>query len=294
MIYKFKKYQNVDNFVSNAPSSNIDKEYTIINECNGFNIQSNSFNERCFGCLFCVWENPEIMHKFTEYWGNDFISSYSQKAFQGNPIEPPSAKLLLKNPYKNLEFFTKTKETSNIQPWASGIVNHMCKENNRISMEVPVLNPDYDRNGRLDICSITNTTLLTMESKISLEDALKDERFIEQRYKYISEIEKSTNNYIYLTLLGGEETDLLPPNSPHCSGKIGKKTERFYSIVTENYIPFISATALWCLCCRYITYGTDYAWDTFLVETFKNPKCIGLLSAGKIIISEETIHIEPF
>ena len=199
----------------------------------------------------------------------------------------------MRNPYKNLELFTGVDETTNIQPWAAGLVNNVCTKANRISMEVPIFNMDYDRNGRLDICSITDSHLITMESKISLDDALKDERFIEQSYKYNSEIKKSTSNYLYLTLFGGKETDLFPASSPYCSGKVGNKTERFYSIVKDNNIPFISATALWCMCCKYICEGDTFAWDTFLVDLFSDEHCIGLLSAGKVINNNGDISIVP-
>ena len=133
-----------------------------------------------------------------------------------------------------------------------------------------------------------------MESKISLDDALKDERFIEQYHKYTTEIEKSTSNYIYLTLFGGKETELFPISSSYCSGKIGGKSERFYSIVINNNISFISATALWCLCCKYLVLGNAFAWDVFLKEIFSNPNCIGLLSAGKVMNINGSITIETF
>lgn len=294
MIYKYRKYKDIDAFINNVSKTKRDEEYTILFKCNGFDHRTNSFTNRCFGCLFCIFGDLNIRQKFIEFWGEDFIASFAEKSFQGQPVTLPNAKQSLKNPYKNLEFFTNVDETSNIQPWASGIVNHMCTKDNRISMEVPVFNLDYDRNGRLDMCSMTDTDLLTIESKISLDDALKDERFIEQRYKYTVEIEKTTNKYTYLTLFGGKETDLFPVNNPYCSGKIGGKTERFYSIVIANAIPFISATALWCLCCRYLTVGSNYAWDTFLKETFKNPDCIGILSAGKIMNHNGSISIESF
>lgn len=294
MIYKHRKYKDIDSFVKNIAKTKKDEDYTILYKCNGFDYQKNEFTPKCFGCLFCIFDDPEMLSKFKNFWGNDFIESYAEKAFRGTPVELPNAKQILKNPIKNLELFTKIDETSNIQPWASGIVNHICTKSNRIGMEVPVFNMDYDRNGRLDICSMTDTDLLAMESKISLDDALKDERFIEQRYKYTIEIEKSTSQYTYLTLFGGKETDLFPVSSPHCSGKIGGKSERFYSMVIENEIPFISAAALWCLCCRYLTYGNAYAWDIFLKETFSDSNCIGLLSAGKVLNNDGNISIESF
>lgn len=294
VIYKYRKYKDIDAFVDNVPKTKKDEDYTILFKCNGFDYKTNSFTNKCFGCLFCIFGNPDMQKKFVNLWGETFISAFAKKSFQGQPVTVPNAKQSLKNPYKNLELFTGVDETSNIQPWASGIVNHMCTKDNRISMEVPVFNLDYDRNGRLDICSMTNTELLVLESKISLDDALKDERFIEQRHKYTVEIEKSTDKYTYLTLFGGKETDLFPVNNPYCSGKIGGKSERFYSMVVDNNIPFISATALWCLCCRYLTYGDNYAWDTFLKETFNNPEYIGLISAGKVINHNGSFSIECF
>lgn len=294
MIYQFRKYKDVDAFVNNKPKTTIDENYSILFTCEGFDYQNGSFTNKCFGCLFCTLGDPNILQKFNIYWGVDFIKSYADNAFSGYPINLPNARQSIRNPYKNLESFTGVKETRNIQPWASGIVNHMCTKSNRISMEVPVYNMDYDRNGRLDICSMTDTDLLVMESKISLDDALRDERFIEQSRKYIEEIKKSTKNYMYLTLFGGNETDLFPESSQYCTSRIGKKSERFYLHVINNKIPFMSATALWCLCCRYLTYGKDYSWDIFLKQIFSDPNCIGLLSAGKVKNNNGTISITSF
>ena len=294
MVYKYRKYKDIDSFVNNKPKTKKDEDYTILFKSNGFEYGKKEFTPKCFGCLFCVFESGEMLRKFNAYWGADFISEYSQISFNGKPVQLPNAKQAMKNPTKNLEQFTGIDETTNIQPWASGLINHMCTKPNRIGMEVPVFNLDYDRNGRLDVCSMTDSELLTMESKISLDDALKDERFIEQSYKYTSEIEKSTNNYTYLTLFGGKETDLFPTSSPFCTGKIGGKTERFYSMIMDNGIKFISATALWCLCCKFLSQGNAYAWDNFISDTFSDDECIGLISAGIVKNVKGKIMIESF
>ncbi len=281
--------------VKNIPKTKRDEEYTIVYKCNGLDFsKSNPFTQKCFGCLFCIFDNDEVFKSFKEFWGDDFINKYSNESFQGNPIPMPNAKKALKNPIKNLEEFTGVDETSNIQPWTSGIVNHMCSSFNRVGMEIPVFNNDYDRNGRLDVCSMTSDKLIAIETKISLDDALKDERFIEQNYKYTTEIEKSIKNYNYITLFGGKETDLYPATSPYCTGKIGSKSKRFYDIVTTNNIKFISANALWCLCCRYLERGNKYSWDIFLSQLFSDLNCIGLLSAGKVVSNNEIISIESF
>lgn len=294
MIYQYRKYKNIDSFVKNISKSSTDEDYTIIDKCNGLDYQNKSFTDKCFGCLFCIFDDPDLMSSFKNLWGQDFIASYASKAFKGCPVTLPNAKQCIRNPIKNLESFTEIDETAHIQPWAAGIVNHMCTGHNRISMEVPVFNMDYERNGRLDVCSMYDSDLLTLESKTSLDEALKDERFVEQYSKYTVEIEKSTMKYTYLTLFGGKETDLFPPSSQYCTGKTGNKSERFYSLVKNNEIRFISAAALWCLCCKFLTDGSDYAWDVFLKESFINPECIGILSAGKVINKEGDITIEQF
>jgi len=295
MIYKFRKYKDIDSFIKNIPKTKNDEEYTIVYKCNGLDFSKpNPFTQKCFGCLFCIFNNDEIIKYFNVFWGDDFINKYSKESFQGKPVTMPTAKKSLKNPIKNLEEFTGVDETSNIQPWTSGIINHMCSTSNRVGMEVPIYNNDYDRNGRLDVCSMTSDKLLAIETKISLDDALKDERFIEQHYKYTTEIEKSITDYYYITLFGGKETDLYPPTSPYCTGKIGSKSERFYEIVTTNNIKFISANALWCLCCRYLEHGDKYSWDIFISKLFSESHCIGLLSAGKVVNRNDIISIESF
>lgn len=284
MIYKFKKYKSIDDFVNNASKAKKDEEYTICSECNGFDFGKMDFTDKCFGCLFCIFEDNNLNDKFIDKWGANFISDYAQKSFKGNIVSMPSAKKILRNPTKDLEAFTGVNETKNIQPWTAGIINHTCSTENRMGMEIPVFNMDYDRNGRLDVCSITeNGHLVVLETKISLDDALKDERFIEQQAKYTSEIKKSTSDFEYLTLFGGKETDLLPITHKECTGKVGGKTERFYSMVNQFGIKFVSANAIWCMCCSYITYGSRYAWDVFLKAIFADDNCVGLISAGKII-----------
>ncbi len=225
-----------------------------------------------------------LRNKFLERFGKDFIYKYAEQSFSGNMVSMPCSKKILRNPLKDLESFTGVNETKNIQPWASGIISHTSSCENRIGMEIPVFNMDYDRNGRLDVCAITaEDYLIVLESKISLDDALKDERFIEQQSKYTSEIEKSIQDYLYLTLFGGRETDLLPSCHNGCTGKIGGKTDRFYSMVNKFGIRFISANAIWCMCCRYLVQGDEYAWDKFIREVFNDDRCVGLVSAGKIV-----------
>ena len=295
MLYDYKKYKDIASFVADKPKSKANEKYTILFKCNGVDNPTTSpqINSNCFGCLFCLFENTTLQNSFYDLWGEGSIERWANEAFKGNPVRVPTAKKSLKARYRNLESFTAVDETTNIQPWAVGMVNHICSKENRVSMEVPVFNTSYSRNGRLDICSITSEWLLTMESKTTLDDALGDERFVEQHDKYTEEIETETDNYIYLTIIGGKETDVFPVGNAYCTGNIGDKAKRFYNIIINNNIKFITANALWCIGCKFLTHGNAFAWDNFLTEVFSEPECVGLISAGKVIHRNGEFDIIP-
>lgn len=291
MIYKYKKYKSLEDFINNKPKTSCDENYTIIHKCKGLDINNSSFNDNCFQCLFCL-NSQEQIQKFLKYVDDDnYFYELKEKTFNLNPIKSPMTIHGLSHKYKSLDNFTSVDETSNIQPWAAGILYNSCLKPCRIGMEIPVLNYKYDRNGRLDIGVITKNGLIAIESKISLDDALKDERFVEQYVKYTEEIKKYTNNFIYLTLFGGKETDLYPITNPYCSGLIGNKTKRFYKMIIDNNIKFISATAIWCLYVNNLVNKDNYC-DKILQDIFSDNSCIGLVSAGKIIKKGDDVIIE--
>lgn len=291
MVYKYKKYKSLEDFIKNSPKTSYDENYTIIHKCKGLDIKTSIFNNNCFQCLFCL-NSQEQIQKFLKYVENDnYFYESMEKTFNLAPIKSPMAMHGLSHKYKSLDSFTSVEETSNIQPWAAGILYNSSSKPCRIGMEIPVLNNKYDRNGRLDIGLITDNGFIAIESKISLDDALKDERFVEQYVKYTEEIKKYTNNFVYLTLLGGKETDLYPITNQYCSGLIGNKTKRFYKMIIDNNIKFISATALWCLCVNNMANKNNYC-DKNLQDIFSDNSCIGLVSAGKIVKKNNDIIIE--
>ena len=295
MIYSFKKYKDIDDFVNDRVKSKVDEKYTIINKCEGASIDGEvcDFNDNCFACLFCALYSNDCLQAFKLYHGSNFITEASESAFKLKPITGPKTKQgLKKHPYMSLENFTSVNETTNIQPWAAGLLGVMSSEKSRVSMEIPIFNTDYDRNGRLDVGVMVKDTLLAIESKNSLGDALKDERFIEQKGKYSEVIKKSTCHFTYLTLFGGKETDLFPPSSEYCTGASGGLSRRFYKMIDENGIQFITANALWCLCCKYLENGELYCWDKIIVDIFSSPERIGLCSAGMIIKNNNGYSLE--
>lgn len=285
MKYGFEKYKDIDAFVKNKPKGGARYYFTILHECRGLVLggEGPEFMPQCFGCLFCVFNDAEVKKAFLDFWGDGVIKNLADTAFLGDKVDMPSAKKQIRNRIKNIEEFTASSETSHIQPWAAGILKNVCREKTRIGLEVPVFNRGYERNGRLDICALAAEKLLILESKTTLDDALADERFVEQQVKYTEVIEKSTSDYVYLTLIGGTETDLFPISSPYCTGTAGEKTHRFYSLLENNGIRFISANAILAMACKFCAGNDGYGWDAFLYPLFKDSSVIGLVSAGKVV-----------
>lgn len=281
MIYEYQKYKNIADFIKNTPKSSTYEQYTIVHKCNGLTMDTKcEFNDCCFACLFCIL-NTNIKETFLNYWGSNFLKNYSDNFFKGIPVKMPTAKKQLKVPYKDLSHFTTKCETTNIQPWLAGILSKMSFDGKaRTSMEVPVFNMAYDRNGRLDICTMSNGRLFIIETKTNLDDTLSDERFVEQHKKYTEEIEKYTTDYIYITVIGGKETDLYPENSPFSTSLSGGKSKRFYKLLSDNNIKFSTPSAIWGVYCNFLVHGNDYSWDKFLYQIFKDENCLGFLSAG--------------
>lgn len=292
MIYEYQKYKNIADFIKNSPKSSTIEQYTIIHKCEGLTMDTKcEFNDRCFACLFCM-SNSNIKDAFFNFWGNDFLKNYSDKFFKGIPVKMPTAKKQLKVPYKDLSQFTTKCETTNIQPWLAGVLTKMSSDGKaRTSMEVPVFNMAYDRNGRLDICTMSNGKLFIIETKTNLDDTLSDERFVEQHQKYTEEIEKYTKDYIYITVIGGNETDLYPESSPFATGLSGGKSKRFYKLLTGNNIKFSTPSAIWGTYCNFLVHGKNYSWDNFLYRILKDKNCQGLLSAGIVKNDAKIISI---
>ena len=292
MIYDYFKYKDIESFYDGIPVRSRKQAFTILHKCQGCGTDK-IINDHCFGCLFCAINDMDMLDSIVQHFGYDFIRETAENAFKGSPVKANLPQRGIRHPYTSLEKFTAVDENANLQTWTTGLLHLKCTTENRISMEVPIFNTGYDRNGRLDICSITDQHMLVIESKTTVDDALADERFVEQHEKYTNVLDEITTDYTYLTLVGGRETDIYPLTSRYSTGSIGGKASRFLSILQATGIQVITANALWCLCCKFITEGDAFAWDTFLINFFSNPECIGLVSSGAITIANGEPVIEP-
>lgn len=290
MIYEYYKYKSIKDFISGRHGKNNLIQYSLpFGNCRGISTNSDDsliFNSKCFNCNFCAFGELSSLYHTPMF---PTINSF----FSGEIIEIPSAKLIMNNPYKHFNVFTSEQETKNIQPWVAGILGNICSTPNRVGMEIPAHNELFDRNGRIDVGIYTNSYTILIETKTTLEDALSDERFVEQHAKYSPCINELLNkeNYLLAIVIGGAETDLLPQTDSRCTSSVGNKSNRFFRLLTEYNIPVISANALWCL--SHIKINTpSFSVENFLQNIFKDSSCIGLLSAGKLVFKNNDIQIE--
>ncbi len=290
MIYEFYKYKSIKDFISGTYSKKDLRQYSLpFGNCRGISQESDdslNFNSRCFKCNFCAFGELSSLYLPP-------IFPTTSSFFSGEIVTIPSAKLIMNNPYKHFNIFTSEQETKNIQPWVAGILGNTCSIPNRVGMEIPAHNELFDRNGRIDVGIHTNSYTILIETKTTLEDALSDERFVEQHAKYSSCINEYLNkeNYLLAIVIGGAETDLLPQTDPRCTSVIGNRSNRFFRLLTEYNIPVISANALWCLSHIKIN-NPSFEVEKFLQDIFKDPNCLGLLSAGKLVFENNNIKIE--
>ncbi len=226
--------------------------------------------------------------------------------FKGRAVKIPEFNYLSEfNNINRFEDFTSRNEVKNISLWALSCLRKISHGADiRLGKELEIIQTKNPRDGRLDVVVLNDSSILIIESKISLSSLLSEGRFRYQIPSYEKECNKIVNSYdlshksnhkisIFL-LIGGEETDLYPPMHEDCTtGQVGDISKIFYDNLSKYNIKFISANALWALANYSILKDKKINWSDLLPSFFEDKNVIGLLSAGKVIKDKEVIFIEP-
>jgi NAD-dependent dihydropyrimidine dehydrogenase PreA subunit len=267
-------------------------------------------NTNCISCMFCVFGCPsnyiEIQQNFelvamcsnfkVDYKNkisDNQLDSYFKGKFLALPIVTFSH---LKVKYKDFKSFTEVDETKNISVWGANTIKFLSKyDNNRIGLEIKMNIQNRDRGGRLDICLLSENYLIVAEAKISFKKMMQESRYLSQMLAYEEEITNtleslniSTKYYKFL-LIGGNETDLLPPSHPNCTSNEGNQATLFYDNLKKHSLFFISANALLNLGILKLFKGNNFAIENILDNISKNG--LGLLSAGFVNREEQICPI---
>ena len=296
MISITRKYSSVEDFILNSDKYRIEKFSLVMNVCSAVKEQDSEYviDNTCFYCNYCNFGNliGAYQKKFNEI-RNEFPSSIF---FNKQIITLPSSKFFINNrKNKDLYTFTSIEETKRIQLWATSILANSSNQDVVTAIEIPAPNELFDRNGRIDIGAKSKDNFLFIETKTTLQDAMNDERFVEQHSKYAPTIQKllPLNKFSLFILIGGREIELHPPGSIYNQTDIGDLSKRFYKLVgnNSNRIPFISAAALWGLSIKFME---DKSFDMieFLNSLFMDKNTYGLVSSGKIIKTKDGFEVE--
>jgi len=300
------KYSKFSNFLNNKavsketwPSCHKDIGALEVNENHEVWINP----EKCIGCMACITSCPYYVMNldnekkiqllepiFGSYQNPIEVVKETQKYFSGERIELPRY-LSLNRKLTSLEEFTSTKETEHIAIWALSTLKFLSSEPvPRVGKEIEIVQMSNPRDGRLDVCVLSNSELLVLETKVSLKDLLSENRYRIQISSYTKECKRILSEYnsktkskinlnIFL-LIGGKETDLYPPGHPDCTSTVGNKAISFYKELVRNGIKFISANAIWALVVKSIASNKKICWDVLLPRIFQDKNSIGFLTAG--------------
>lgn len=207
--------------------------------------------------------------------------------------------------YQRFEDFTSRDEVHNLSLWSLSCLNNLSFGNDaRLGKELEIIRTNNPRDGRLDVVVLSNEELLVLEAKVSLPTLLSEGRFKYQIPAYYKEcqavVEKHNsetgNKYKFsiLLIIGGEETDLYPPNHPDCtSGQVGDISKIFYDNLLDHRMRFISANALWALASTAEILEEKIYWYKIIPKLFKEKNTLGLLSGGKVVLEEGRLTVIP-
>jgi len=310
-IYSNKpKYSKFKNFLDNKveyinywPSCDNNKIKGIIVEDYNTYIDI----DKCIGCLLCFstekyWDSLKdklkiILKKILPNY-NDLESYFKiYDIFSGNAIIPPKYKGDRK--IRDFENFTLLGETTHLSLWGCSVLNFLSSDlNSRLGKEIEISLKDCPRDGRLDIVILSKKQILICESKKSLDSLLTEDRYRIQIPNYRNECKRIINNYEddlnsqILLLIGGNETDLYPPDNSICTSKVGGKSQRFYDNLIKFDLKFISANALWLIMLRTLFFNKKICWD-LLFNRIYSSDVLGLLTSGIVRNKNGNFIIDP-
>lgn len=306
-VFSIARYKSLSAFLDNDSSGTA--SFTIAGSGNlecmdilGDPIKAQPNASKCVNCMFCVFGCPG--HKFTvsetyeisshcnnsvetSDWGP--LQEKVKKAFKGTLLnEDDFQNATFFNPlgrYQGFDDFTSIDETKNIAVWLGNTIKFLMGPNSRVSLEIPIDIPGAYRDGRLDVSGIISDFLITCETKTSFKDLMSDKRFVEQMSGYDKKLREETSpmgiRYKQYLVIGGAETDLLPPGHPRSTTTLGSDSDLFYRLLKEHKIQFVSAKAFLLLGMKALIEKDTFELENEL-DRLVPDNVIGLLTSGSI------------
>lgn len=315
IIMRTFQYGYLKDFLEDNSKGYDDKMVSHLIDCIEFkNLSINILNDVCIKCFFCVFSCPEnrieVQNEFyLESMCSEFKPDYPNKLeprifndlFHGAFLELPSVQFAqFQRGFSSFQDFTEIHETTNIAVWGAGVLRFLSNNKfSRVGLEIGMNISTRQRGARLDICLLSKDFLYVVEAKVSFKSMMDDNRYITQLLAYEEEIEetlkkfKSPSKHYKFLLIGGPESDLLPPNHPYCTSNIGNLATKFYNSIIDHKFFFISANALLSLGLLKLFKGNLYCIEKLSERLFAENN-IGLLSSGLVVKDAKEVVIRDF
>lgn len=218
--------------------------------------------------------------------GSDEHKPDPDSFFSGTNLNLPK-NTALDSKFRSFDQWTAVNEVKHISMWLIAALRSLLGSELQSALEVEIPLPGERRPGRLDVIAKKGSEIVCFEAKTSIEDAVKDGRFVEQVPKYRAEIirtafEIGLKNYSPLIFLvtGGNEDDLSARDWALKSSPVGDK---LIEICERHEIKFVTANAIWQMLAKNLVRPES---KIDLVQTLSKlnstEKYIGLTSAGFI------------
>ncbi len=168
-------------------------------EINELNVEINL--KKCIGCMACLSTVKNLDNLFqnkgkilSQIYPSSIISKLNKRDFfKGKLFEFPffsNRKII------SFSQFTSRKETTHISLWASTVINFLCSsQDSRIGKEIEIMKMSDPRDGRLDVCIVSDNLVLVGESKVDLDSLLVENRYRLQIPSYKQECQKFIDEY---------------------------------------------------------------------------------------------------
>jgi len=311
---KFEKFLN---FLKNNISS-ADQWMTCNKDLDALVVNDNKISidfDKCIGCLSCILANTKHI-KLDEQLQNRLFSNLFENydetlveledfrnIFSGKRILLPEYTSFHRK-FSSFEEFTTVDEVKHIAIWMLIALKFLSSSKDcRIGREIEIFQSENPRDGRLDVCVLSNSYVLVVETKTSFSDLMIENRYRLQIPRYVSECQKILDRYnkefkkdlklIVLLGIGGNETDLYPPSHPDCTSTVGDKSKKFYNDLIRHNIRFVSANALWVMSLYSILTNSLIFWDELFPKIFARTNSIGLLTSGLVVDKNGKFVVEP-
>ncbi len=240
--------------------------------------------------------NPLNFFHPDKFLNKDEINSLA--FFEAKPLEIPFFEIDKKgfNKTERFEIFTSKNEVGNISLWALSCLHYLSHQKSSLGKELEIKQHSNPRDGRLDVVVKDGKEIIILESKVSLFNMLSEKRFkfqVPDYYLESNKLAKGKYNISIFLLIGGEESDLYPPESVYCTtGKVGNISKTFYENLIKFNLKFISANALWALFAKSVKDNKKYFWRDILPKIFLEEGSVGLLSSGKVVLRKGKFVLE--